>query len=354
MVNRIVLALLVCSFWVPVVVTAQVVTESKVADSVQDESKNAGESKSEGESKIKVLIVDGQNNHGAWPKSTIMMKDYLESSGKFTVDINRTKFTWKGGQLLSDFPLDDGKTYEDLKKAKTDPDFKPEFANYDVVLSNFGYGAADWPVETQKAFEEFMKSGGGFVSIHAADNSFPTWKAYNQMIGLGGWGNRNEKDGPYIYYNDKNEIVRDDSKGNGGGHGPQHEFSVVIRDEDHPITKGLPAEFMHTRDELYERLRGPGENMNILATAFASPKFKGSGRHEPTMMTIDYGEGRIFHSTLGHADYSFECVGFQTLLLRGTEWAATGKVTVEIPEDFPTADKSSSRPFKSAKAKASK
>ncbi|MEM7785552.1 MAG: ThuA domain-containing protein, partial [Planctomycetota bacterium] len=140
----------------------------------------------------------------------------------------------------------------------------------------------------------------------------------------------------------------DEAKGGGGGHGPQHEFGIVVRDDDHPITKGLPTEFLHGRDELYERLRGPAVNMKVLATAFAAPDKRGSGRHEPMLMAIDYGQGRIFHSTLGHADYSMECVGFITTFLRGTEWAATGKVTIPVPDDFPTPDASSSRKFSSA------
>ena len=298
--------------------------------------------------KIAVLIVDGQNNHAAWPKTTVMMKSFLEESGRFDVDVYRSKFTWKGDKLLQEFPLEDGKAYESLDKAKSDPDFKPDFSKYAVVISNFGYGAAPWPEETKAAFVEYMKSGGGLVSIHAADNSFPLWPEYNQMIGLGGWGGRNETSGPYVYLDENGKLVRDESKGNGGGHGPQHEFSLVVRDSDHPVTNGLPSEFMHAKDELYERLRGPGENMKILATAFASPKYKGSGRHEPTIMALDFGKGRIFHSTLGHADYSCESVAFITLFLRGTQWAATGEVTIPVPEDFPTADKSSSRKFEAA------
>lgn len=296
--------------------------------------------------KINVLIVDGQNNHGDWPKITAMLKQYLETNGKFNVDVERTRFTYKGDKWLKDFSLDDGKEYKGSKRAKTDPDFKPDFSKYHVVVSNFGYGAADWPAETQTAFTKFIREGGGLVSIHAADNSFPGWKEYNEMIGLGGWGNRSEKSGPYVYYNDEGEVVRDESEGKGGNHGPQHEFPLVVRDVDHPITKGLPKEFLHAKDELYEKLRGPAINMNILATAFASPKYKGSGRHEPTLMTIDFGEGRIFHSTLGHATYSCESVAFIATFLRGTEWAATGEVTIEVPEDFPTADKSASRKFK--------
>ena len=58
-------------------------------------------------------------------------------------------------------------------------------------------------------------------------------------------------------------------------------------------------------------------------------------------MVIKYGEGRVFHTTLGHADYSMNCVGFVTTLLRGTEWAATGEVTIAVPEDFPSAEASS-------------
>lgn len=295
--------------------------------------------------KIKVLIVDGQNNHGDWPKLTAMMKDYLLETGKFEVDIQRTKYLFRGEKWIKDYSLDDGKEYKMLKNAQADPDFRPDFSKYHVVVSNFGHGAASWPEETKKAFTKFMNDGGGFVSIHAADNSFPGWREYNEMIGLGGWGGRNEKSGPYVYLNDKGETIRSDAKGGGGGHGPQHEFSIVIRDTEHPITKGLPKEFLHAKDELYERLRGPALNMNILATAFASPKFNGSGRHEPTLMTIDFGKGRIFHNTLGHADYSMECVAMKTVFLRGTEWAATGEVTIEVPKSFPTANKSSSQKY---------
>ncbi len=295
--------------------------------------------------KIAVLIIDGQNNHAQWPKTTAMMKHDLEESGAFQVDVYRTRFTWQGGDLLNQFPLDDGKTYTNLPQPKSDPDFKPDFSKYAVVISNFGFNAAEWPEETKTAFVEFVKNGGGFVSVHAADNSFGDWPEYNQMIGLGGWGGRNEKSGPYVYYNNEGEIVRDDSVGRGGGHGAQHEFSVVVRDDQHPITKGLPSEFLHAKDELYGQLRGPAENMKILATSFADKKTGGSGRHEPILMAIEFGKGRVFHTTLGHADYSCECVGFITTLLRGTEWAATGKVTLPVPKDFPTPDRSSSRKF---------
>ena len=293
--------------------------------------------------KIKTLIVDGQNNHGQWPKITYMLKRYLEDSGLFYVDVERTAFTWEGEEYLKNFAIEGMSQTEALDKPKPDPNFRPDFAKYDLVISNFGWNAAPWPEETKKDFEKYMETGGGLVVFHAADNSFPEWEAYNKMIGLGGWGDRTERDGPYVYYNDEGELIRDDTPGPGGAHGPQHEYQIQIRDDEHPITKGMPTKWLHTKDELYERLRGPAENMDILATAYASPEMKGSGRHEPALMVLEYDKGRIFHNIMGHADYSVDCIGFITAMLRGSEWAATGKVTQEIPSDFPKADKSSSK-----------
>lgn len=296
--------------------------------------------------KLNVLIIDGQNNHGMWPKITQMMKSYLEETARFNVDVSRTKYTWKGEDLIKEFSIAGLPTTEALENPKQDPDFNPDFANYDVVISNFGWNAAPWPEETQKNFEQYITNGGGLVVIHAADNSFEFWPAYNEMIGLGGWGGRTEKDGPYVYYNLENRLKRDMSEGKGGSHGPQHEFTVKVREPNHPIVKGMPDEWMHTKDELYDRLRGPANNMTILATSFSAEDKKGTGRHEPTLMVIEYGKGRIFHTPLGHADYSVECVGFITALQRGTEWAATGRVMDStIPEDFPTKENTSQRTY---------
>ncbi|HSO86871.1 MAG TPA: ThuA domain-containing protein [Draconibacterium sp.] len=297
------------------------------------------------EAKLKVLIVDGQNNHEVWPKSTIMMKQYLEETGFFEVDICRTKFTWMAEREKAYLPLAGVGETQDLKEPKTDPDFIPAFKNYDVVVSNFGWKAADWPEETQKALEKFMKKGGGFVSVHAADNSFPDWYEYNKMIGLGGWGDRNEKDGPYVYYTNEGILVRDTTPGNAGAHGPQHLVPITIRVANHPITKGMPEVWMTTKDECYAKLRGPGENMTILATGKDISGKAPTDRHEPMLMVLDYGKGRVFHTTLGHDDYSCEGVGFIISFIRGVEWAATGKVTTVIPEDFPTSENSTSRKF---------
>jgi type 1 glutamine amidotransferase len=298
------------------------------------------------DAKFNALIIDGQNNHAVWPKSTIMMKQYLEESGLFEVDIDRTRFTWKGEREATWLSLAGvGKT-EDLKQPEQDLDFKPSFASYDVVISNFGNNAADWPIETQRAFESFVKNGGGFVSVHAADNSFGQWKEYNRMIGIGGWGGRKPDSGLHVYYSNDGDLRRDEAKsGKSGAHGKQHEFHITIRNFDHPVTQGLPKKWLTSQDECYATLRGPAENMTVLATGKDMSDKAPSDRHEPMLMVIDYGKGRIFHTTLGHDTAALEGVGFITTLLRGTEWVASGKVTQSIPSDFPTAKKVSGRTF---------
>jgi len=259
---------------------------------------------------LKVLIIDGQNNH-PWQTTTPILKQTLESTGLFQVDVATTPPA--GGDMST---------------------FKPKFSNYRVVVSNYNGDA--WPKETQAAFEAFVGEGGGFVSYHAADNAFPDWIAYNEMIGLGGWGGRTEKNGAYIRFK-AGQFERQSIPGPSGHHGKQHEFPVIVRQANHPITKGLPQIWMHAQDELYDRLRGPApDTMTVLATAFSDPDMDGSGEQEPVLMALTYGRGRVFHTTLGHSVEAMRCVGFIATLQRGTEWAATGKVTQKIPPGFPT------------------
>jgi len=261
----------------------------------------------------KALIITGQNNHSC-DASTPILKEILDNSELFATDIAKSP-----------------------AKGKDMSDFTPVFNDYDVVVLDYTGDA--WPEETQEAFLAYVKAGGGVVVYHAASNAFPEWKEFNKVIGLGGWGDRNEKDGPYVRWRD-GEIVRDMTPGRGGSHGPQHAFVVTIRETEHPITKGLPETWLHAQDELYSELRGPAENLTVLATAFADTAKGGTGEHEPSLMTIQYGQGRVFHTTLGHVmgegPYpAVECVGFVVTLQRGAEWAATGEVTQEVPVAFP-------------------
>jgi len=267
-----------------------------------------------GEAPLKVLLVDGQNNH-KWQVTSPLLKKALEECGRFVVDVATT-------------PQDKAKMSE----------FKPEFGRYAAVVSN--YNGEMWPQETCRALETYLSGGGGLVIVHAADNAFPKWLEYNRMIGVGGWGGRNEKSGPMIRWRD-GQIVRDTTPGPGGGHGANHEYAIDTREPQHPIMAGLPARWMHTSDELYATLRGPAENLTVLATAFSDKAKGGTGEHEPVLMVIGYGKGRVFHTILGHDERSTKCVGFVCTLQRGTEWAATGKVTLPKPDNFPGPDQAS-------------
>jgi uncharacterized protein len=93
---------------------------------------------------------------------------------------------------------------------------------------------------------------------------------------------------------------------------------------------------MHHDDELYARLRGPGKNMTVLATAYSDPANNGTGRNEPQLMVLTFGQGRIFHTTMGHDITALSSVDFVVTFQRGTEWAATGNVTQKPPATFPT------------------
>lgn len=261
---------------------------------------------------IKVLILDGPQKAHKYQDTTPILKEILEKTELFTVDLSRSS-----------------------KKSCADGSYKPEFSKYDVLVINEGYRAADWPESTQKALEDYMINGGGMVSYHAANNCWPEWLEYNKMIGLGGWGERNEKNGPYLYMDDEGKVIRDTSPGKGGAHGPQHEFEITVREEDHPIMKGLPPVFKHGPDELYDKLRGPAENVTILATSYSAKNKRGTERHEPALMAISYGKGRVFHTILGHHVKQLKEGSFVTTFQRGTEWAATGKVTIPVPKDFP-------------------
>lgn len=298
--------------------------------------------------KFKALIVDGQNNHRVWPKSTVMMKQYLEETGGFEVDVARTRYIWKAEREAEWLPLAGAGESEQLDKPKTDPDFAPDFSKYDLVVSNFGYRAAEWPEATKRSFEEYMRNGGGLVVVHAANNAWAGWEAFNRMCGLGGWGGRNQNHGPYVYINADGEVVRDDSPGNAGAHGPVNKFLITMRDSDHPISLGLPMVWKHSRDECYSRMRGPAEEMTILGTAADTPALQKAGRNEPLLMTIKYGKGRIFHTMLGHDVAGFEGVGFIVTFQRGAQWAVTGKVTQLVPDDFPTETNSTRRKFEYA------
>jgi hypothetical protein len=270
---------------------------------------------------IRVMLLDGEQGgtYHAWQQTTPYLKRMLEETGLFHVTVVTAPPT--GSNLSS---------------------FRPDWGNYQVVVANYDAPDERWPDDLKASFERYVRDGGGFVSVHAADNAFPKWRAYNLMIGIGGWRGRDEKSGPLWYWQD-GKVVSDSSPGSAGSHGARIPYQIVNRVTDHPVTKGLPPVWMHVADELYARLRGPGANMTVLSTGYSIPNNHGTGHDEPILMTLAYGNGRVFHTVMGHDLAALNCAGFIATYQRGTEWAATGKVTQKVPADFPTADKVSMR-----------
>ncbi len=262
---------------------------------------------------IRVLLLDGESGgtYHNWRLTSRVLRAELEETGLFEVTVVSAPAS------SGDFS-----------------GFKPEWSRYQVVVSNLD--SPEWPEALRAEFERYMAGGGGLVVVHAADNAFPGWAAYNEMIGIGGWRNRTEKAGPMWYF-EGGKQVSDPAPGSAGAHGARLPFQVVAREPEHPILKGLPAAWMHVPDELYGTLRGPGKNMTVLATAHSEPANHGTGHDEPILMTVAYGKGRVFHTVLGHDVFGLSCVGFIATFQRGTEWAATGKVTQKAPAGFPTA-----------------
>ena len=213
---------------------------------------------------VRVLIFSGQNNHD-WKTTTPKLKAILADSGRFTADVT-----------------------DHLEQSTAET-----LANFDLILSDWNaWGDAkvkSWPAATREAFLNFIRSGKGYVSIHAGSSSFYDWPEYQQIGGL--------------FWNLP-----------ATSHGAPHEFAVQFTG-DHPVTRGLPQ--FKTKDELWLK---PGVHpaAQVLAT----------GDGQTLAVATSLGQGRGFALLLGHSADFMGTPGFQTLLLRGAEWAATGKVTI--------------------------
>ena len=269
---------------------------------------------------IRVMLLDGESGgpYHKWSLISPLLKKQLEETGLFQVEIVTAP------PASGDYSA-----------------FHPDFRKYAAVVWNYDAPDERWPAGLKQSFEQYVRDGGGVVIVHAADNAFPNWLAFNEMTGVGGWRGRTEKNGPYWYYKD-GKLTEDPAPGMAGSHGQRTPFQVAVRG-NHPITEGLPNLWMHQGDELYAHLRGPAKNVTVLATAFSDPANNGSGKDEPVLMTIAFGKGRVFHTTMGHDINALSSVDFVVTFQRGTEWAATGKVTQKVPASFPTANSVSYR-----------
>jgi type 1 glutamine amidotransferase len=232
--------------------------------------------------KPRVLILSGANNHD-WKTTTPAIRAALEASGRFDVEVE-----------------------ENVLRMTAD-----SFAPYAVVLSNFnsfGKNApkGEWNAETKRAFLDHIAKGRGLVIVHAGSSVFYDWPEFQTLAG-GTW-----KDGT--------------------GHGAIHVERVTFTDQESPITKGLAPFWI--RDEFWQNIAvTPGAK--ALASVTPDPAFKGSGKPENILFTIETGGGRGFALFLGHDATTMKNTAWITLLQRGTEWAATGKVTIPPASDWP-------------------
>jgi len=261
--------------------------------------------------KLRVTLLSGLNNH-PWQETTPEIVAALEASGRFTVST-----------VVPPNPAEQAAAGA----------FRLDLTKTDVIVSNW----TDFPVTLtadQKAvfpwMEEvftYVRTGGGYVGLHAA--SFEHHPEYLRLAGLA-W--RGADAGDRLTVSDAGQIVRTPKgEGPGTGHGARFEWKVTTRQPQHPIMAGLPAEWPHVSDELWHAARGPAAQMDVLATAF-SPETKAN---EPLLWTVKFGTGRVCMNLLGHDGAAMRCVGFRTVLARSVEWAATGKVTLPLPADFP-------------------
>jgi len=251
---------------------------------------------------LSVLIIDGMNNHD-WQAGTRAIQSILAGTGRFKVDV-------------CTYPA------------------RPDFSKYDVVVNNFNGGhtpqGTRWPRETEEALERYVRNGGGLVVFHAANNAFLEWPEYNEMIGLG-W--RDKSFGPGIGIVDGRVVSVPKGSGLDPGHGPRHDFEIFVLAKDHPITRGLPEHWTHPSEQLTHGQHGPADGLTVLTFAWSEISHHG----EPMDWVKNYGKGRVYTTMLGHtwkdeANPNLDDVAFQALLARGTEWAATGEVT--LPPDL--------------------
>lgn len=231
--------------------------------------------------RLKVLIVTGVNNHD-WRATSPVLREILEQTGKFDVRIN-----------------------EEMRGASFET-----FSGYDAVLLNWNDWKKTrgpwWGERAQEGLLEYVRGGKGVVVYHASNNAFEGWEEYDKLVG-GTWRAT-------------------------AGHAPIHTYTVDNKAPEHPIMKGIPP--FEVTDELYHKL-SMQPNIQLLASAFDDPKnctkngkTCGTGKREPLLWTVAYGSGRVFQTALGHNVEAMKAPGFIATLQRGTEWAATGKVTI--------------------------
>ena len=232
------------------------------------------------EKTIQVLILSGRNNHD-WSATTQQIEMIFSGSDRFSCSVTLQPDTL---------------TQADLK-------------SFDVVLSNWNSWPENeirWPEETENALSEFIHNGGGFVTFHASSSALYEWPEFKKFSTAAWLMNQTR-------------------------HGKNSATEVNIINTNHPVTKGMSGFYIF--DELWVNAE-ENPDFEVLGNA-TNKELKAEGTSaQPAIMVSKYGKGRIFHTILGHDERSMRNTGFKELLLRGTEWAATGKVTQPMVQEI--------------------
>jgi type 1 glutamine amidotransferase len=245
--------------------------------------------------KLQALILTGQNTAGHdWRGTTAVLRKLLEDTGRFEVRVTE-EFRGASAETLAPYDLA-VVSYHDGRKAEL-----------------------RWGERAETALVNYVRGGKGLVIFHFATAAFDGWTEFEKMSG-GNW------------------------RPNFGHHSARHDYSVTIRDAQHPITRGMRATFPQGNDELYANLKWQPEGaFHVLATAWddhslykpgEKQPIPGKGLDQPSLWTVDYGKGRVFVDALGHDPEAMKMAGFVATLQRGAEWAATGAVTIPLPPEL--------------------
>lgn len=170
----------------------------------------------------------------------------------------------------------------------------PDLHRWDVVLLHFQNWEVPGPGESARDnLKRFVAGGKGVLLTHFACGAwYGEWPEFKALAGRAWFGPQG-----------------------GRQHDPYGTFRVEIADPAHAITKGLAA--FETKDELYTCLTGDAP-IHVLATA----RSKVDQEDYPMAFVLNYGQGRVFHTVLGHDVNAYTNASVPELLRRGCAWAA--------------------------------
>ncbi len=99
------------------------------------------------------------------------------------------------------------------------------------------------------------------------------------------------------------------------------DYTVDVTKPDDPIMAGIKPSFPYTSEQYYMHV---DPMIEVLATTTFSGEHAPwiEGAVVPVVWKHRYGQGRVFHSTLGHVAKEFENPNFATIMRRGINWAA--------------------------------